>query len=78
MRFAPVRPHANHSRRRAGLAPLALLAFSLVMQSAVAAPAGPLRLDVEVSGLVDGLTADINALLTGNFIHIIVGGGNCE
>jgi hypothetical protein len=78
MRFAHSRTGAHLSCRRTGLAPLALLALSLVVQSTAAAPAGPLRLAAELSGFVDGLSADINALVTGNFTHIVVGGGNCE
>ena len=75
MRFTQARPRAHHVHHPAGLA---LLAATLLAQPALAAPAGPLRLAAELSGFVDGLTADVNALVSGNFTHIVVGGGNCK
>ncbi len=87
MKSTHARPRAHLKRaQRSPLGPvallasalLALLASALLALSALAAPAGPLRLAAELSGFVDGLTADINALVTANFTHIIIGGGNCK
>ena len=71
-------PRAPRQLRPVRLARLALLASTVLFKPAVAAPAGPLRLATQASGYVDGLSADIGALLSANFTHVIVGGGNCK
>ena len=79
MRISKQRARAQSQHAQTCLArSVVLLAASVLVHSGLAAPAGPLRLASELSGYVDGLSADIGSLVSANFSHIIVGGGNGE